>query len=100
MKSTKTKTLRVTLQSQDVGFTGALPSKKYPRARTNHGTNLLHGLLRSGVSFDKAMKVALGVEESNSWDGAEPQYNKVNVPQGTRGGRGSSIIEIPAQPIP
>ena len=96
----KQKRIRVVLNSEEVGFTGAAPTPKYPKARTNHGTNLLHGLLQSGVPFDKAMKVALGVEESNSWDSKEPQWRALYVEQGTEPGGSDGPITIPPQPLP
>lgn len=99
----KQKKIRVVLNSEEVGFTGAAPTSKYPKARTNHGTNLLHGLLQAGASFDQAMKVALGVEEANSWDSTEPQWAALHIEQGTTPGRGrpgDPIIQVPPQSYP
>jgi hypothetical protein len=99
----KQKKIRVVLNSEEVGFTGAASTSKYPKARTNHGTNLLHGLLQAGVSFDQAMKVALGVKEANSWESLEPQWAALFIEKGTSTGRGrpgDPIITIPPQSYP
>ena len=94
----KQKKIRIVLNSEEIGFTGALPTPKFPKARTNHGTNLLHGLLQAGVPLDETMKVALGVEVSNSWDSKEPQWEGMHIAQGSRPGTGrpgAPIIKLP-----